>query len=98
MTSLKVAAGKPDLPCCRSGYRKERDWLGSNRHLHGFVESSAMNVGGPNAEGGSPPTKRLGVGGSIVVGARESRAHGEGSQLGGILTQINRMRTRRNLR
>ena len=37
--------------------------------------------------------KRMGVGGSIVVGGRESRLHGEGSQLVGISTQNNRMLT-----
>jgi hypothetical protein len=31
-------------------------------------------------EGCSPPVKRMGVGGVIVLGARESRVHGEGRQ------------------
>jgi hypothetical protein len=39
-----------------------------------------VNVGGPCGEGCSPPTKRMGVGAAIVVGARESRAQGEGRQ------------------
>jgi hypothetical protein len=36
-----------------------------------------VNVGGPCGEGSSPPVKRVGVGGVIVLGARESRVHGE---------------------
>jgi hypothetical protein len=39
-----------------------------------------MNVGGPYGELSSPAMKRMGVGGSIVVGGRESRPHGEGGQ------------------
>jgi hypothetical protein len=39
-----------------------------------------MNVGGPYGEGCSPPVKRMGVGAAIVLGARESRVHGEGRQ------------------
>jgi hypothetical protein len=31
-------------------------------------------------EGSSPPMKRVGVGAAIVLGARESRVHGEGRQ------------------
>jgi hypothetical protein len=38
-----------------------------NRHLNDLAESIAMNVGGPCVEGSSPPMKRTGVGGSIVV-------------------------------
>jgi hypothetical protein len=39
-----------------------------------------MNVGGPYAERCSPAMNHRGVGGSIVVGGRESRPQGEGSQ------------------
>jgi hypothetical protein len=52
-----------------------------------------MNVGGPYGEGCSPPMKRMGVGGPIVLGARESRVQGEGGQLVGISTQNSRMLT-----
>jgi hypothetical protein len=52
-----------------------------------------MNVGGLCVEGSSPPMKRTGVGGSIVVRGRESRLHGEGGQLVGISTQNSRMLT-----
>src|SRR5918998_185649 len=52
----------------------------ANRHLHDLAESIIMNVGGPCGEGCSPPMKRTGVGAAIVLGARESRVHGEGRQ------------------
>ena len=55
-----------------------------------------MNVGGPYVEGSSPPMKRMGVGGPIVVGGRENRPQGEGGQLVGISTQNNRMTTQGN--
>jgi hypothetical protein len=51
-----------------------------NRHLNYLVESINMNVGGfyQNAKVSSPPMTDRSVGGVIVVGARESRVHGEG--------------------
>jgi hypothetical protein len=52
-----------------------------------------MNVGGPCGEGCSPPVRRMGVGGPIVVRARESRVQGEGGQLVGISAQNSRMLT-----
>ena len=52
-----------------------------------------MNVGGPYAEGSSPPVKRMGVGAAIVLGARESRVQGEGRQ--GI--DVRRTNSRRSL-
>ena len=55
-----------------------------------------MNVGGPGGEGGSPPMTRLGVGGPIVVGARERRVQGEGGQLVGSSAQNHRMATQAN--
>jgi hypothetical protein len=70
----------PALPWPRSGYRRARDGLLANRHLHDLVEFILGNVGGPRVEVSSPPMKLVGVGGSIVLGARESRVHGEGSQ------------------
>ena len=53
-----------------------------NRHLSYFVESIFVNVGGSqqNAKESSPLMSVVRVGGFIVVGARESRVHGEGSQ------------------
>jgi hypothetical protein len=49
-----------------------------------------------DAKVSSPPMTSQGVGGVIVLGARESRLHGEGRQLGGISTHIHRMRTQGN--
>jgi len=78
--SPKVVSGKPVLPTDRSGFRDER--LGSpiSPRLHTSVEDIIVNVGGPCGEGCSPPVKRMGVGGVIVLGGRESRLHGEGRQ------------------
>ena len=50
-----------------------------NRHLNYFAESIFVNVGGSYLEMSSPSMKSKSVGGFIVVGARESRVHGEGS-------------------
>ena len=44
------------------------------------VEYTIVNVGGACGEGCSPLMKRMSVGGVIVLGARESRVHGEGRQ------------------
>jgi hypothetical protein len=54
--------------------------VGYNRHLNDLIESIAMNVGGPCVEGSSPPMKRTGVGGVIVLGGWENHLHGEGRQ------------------
>jgi hypothetical protein len=51
-----------------------------NHHLNGLNESVDVNVGGLHGEMSSPSMKRVSVGGSIVVGARESRVQGEGGQ------------------
>jgi hypothetical protein len=77
-TSQKDVIGKPELPGDRSGFRDER--LGSieSPHLRVSVEYIVVNVGGLCVEGSSPPVKRMGVGGVIVLGARESRVQGEG--------------------
>jgi hypothetical protein len=68
------------LPSSRLGYRKVRDGSTISPHLTTFAESIIMNVGGPSVERCSPAMNQRGVGGSIVLGARESRVHGEGSQ------------------
>jgi len=39
-----------ELPSGRSGYREERDGSKISHHLNTFVESIAMNVGGPYVE------------------------------------------------
>jgi hypothetical protein len=78
--SPKDDRGQPELPSVWSGYREERDGSIISRHLNTSVEYITVNVGGPCGEGSSPPAKRMGVGGVIVLGARESRVHGEGRQ------------------
>jgi len=79
-TSQKDVRGQPELPSDRSGFREER--LGSqiSPHLNTSVECTVVNVGGPCGEGSSPPVKRVGVGGVVVLGGRESRLQGEGRQ------------------
>jgi hypothetical protein len=79
-TSPKDISGKPEIPTDRSGFRKERIGLMISPHLRASVEYIAVNVGGPCGEGSSPPVKRMGVGGVIVLGGRESRLQGEGRQ------------------
>ena len=80
--SPKDVRDKLVIPPDWLGYRKERDWLGENRHLNDLVESTAMNVGGfgMDVKVSSPPMTSQSVGGVIVVGVRESRAQGEGGQ------------------
>ena len=53
-----------------------------NRHLNSLVEAFAGNVGGcpRNGKVSSPPKSWGSVGGFIVLGARERRVQGEGSQ------------------
>jgi hypothetical protein len=89
VTSPKDDEGQPELPFVWSGYREERDWSLISHHLHTSVRLDArkvsveyiiVNVGGPCVEGSSPPMKRRGVGGVIVLGGRESRLQGEGRQ------------------
>src|SRR5919106_355061 len=52
--SPKDVRGKLELSSDRLGYREEREWSYKNRHLNDLVESIAMNVGGPYAEGAVP--------------------------------------------
>jgi hypothetical protein len=53
-----------------------------NRRLQYLAEFISVNVGGlaQDAKASSPPMPELSVGGSIVLGARESRVQGKGSQ------------------
>src|SRR2546425_12532058 len=53
-----------------------------NRHLNYLVEFISVNVGGScqDVKASSLPMPDKSVGGVIVVGARESRVHGEGRQ------------------
>jgi len=77
-TSQKVALGKPDYPNVVRDTAKSGIGCFGNRYLSCLVESIFVNVGGLLAEASSPPVKQASVGGVIVLGARESRAHGEG--------------------
>lgn len=53
-----------------------------NRHLNYLAESIFVNVGEPREDdkGSSLPMPAVEVGGVILLGARESRVHGEGRQ------------------
>jgi hypothetical protein len=73
-------SGQPEIPADRSGYHEEWDWSDISRRLKAIVEYTIVNVGGSCGEGCSPLMKRMSVGGVIVLGARESRVHGEGRQ------------------
>jgi len=73
-------SGQPEIPADRSGYHEEWDWSDISRRLKATVEYTIVNVGGSCGEGCSPLMKRMSVGGVIVLGARESRVHGEGRQ------------------
>ena len=81
-SSPKDVSGKPEIPADRSGFRKERIGSQVSHHLRASVEYIVVNVGGSGMDGkvSSPPMTYQSVGGSIVVGARESRVHGEGGQ------------------
>jgi hypothetical protein len=91
--SPKNVRGQPEIPSDQSGFHEE--WHGSiiSHRLSVPAECIIVNVGGPYGEGSSPPMKRMGVGGVIVLGGRESRPHGEGRQLVGISKQNSRMLT-----
>ena len=78
--SLKDVSGKPDIPADRSGYREERDGSDVSHRLKVTAEGIRVNVGGLRAEVSSPPMNHVSVGAAIVLGARESRVHGEGRQ------------------
>jgi hypothetical protein len=72
----------PDLPCRRSGFRRERMGSSRSRRLNDSVESTVRNLRGPGplAKASSPLIADQGVGAAIVVGGRESRPQGEGRQ------------------
>jgi hypothetical protein len=76
----KAVRGTPEIPADRSGYREEREGSAVSHRLKGTGEGSGVNVGGPGGEGCCPPMKRMGVGGVIGLGARESCGRGAGRQ------------------
>jgi hypothetical protein len=67
-----------------------------NRHLNFLVESNDVNVGGSrrDAKASSLLMTVKSVGGSIVVGGRESRPQGEGNQFVARPEQTNRVLTK----
>jgi hypothetical protein len=81
-SSPKDVSGKPALPVDRLGFRDERFGSRISSHLRASVEYIIVNVGGSDMDVkvSSPPMTYQSVGAAIVVGARESRAHGEGRQ------------------
>ena len=91
--------GQPELPHDVRDTAKSGIGRRGNRHLKYLAEFIFVNVGGSyqNVKASSLPMSEMSVGGVIVLGARESRVHGEGPQLFGIPMQTNQMLTRRNL-
>ena len=84
-TSPKVSRGNLIYPVdVRDTAKSGIGYLG-NRHLNYLVESIFVNVGGSrqDVKASSLPMAAESVGGVIVLGARESRAHGEGRQFVG---------------
>jgi hypothetical protein len=81
-TSPKDEASNLNLPCLRSGFRKERLGSVGKRCLRYFVESLCVNVGGfyQDVKMSSPPMTDRSVGAVIVVGGWESQPQGEGRQ------------------
>ena len=77
-TSTKVEASH--LIYLASIWDSAKSGLGriENRHLNYLAEFIFVNLGGFYREVSSPPMNDRSVGGVIVVGARESRVHGEG--------------------
>jgi hypothetical protein len=80
-TSPKISLGKPDYPTDVRDTAKSGIGCMGNRHLNYLVEFIFVNVGGSSyrdAKASSLPMPNMSVGGVIVLGARESRVHGEG--------------------
>jgi hypothetical protein len=74
--------GKPEYPNDIWDTAKSGIGCMGNRHLNYLAEFIFMNVGGSywDAKASSLPMSDISVGGVIVLGARESRVHGEGRQ------------------
>jgi len=79
-TGVKVSLGKPDYPTDVRDTAKSGIGCNGNRHLHYLAEFIFVNVGGSyrDVKASSLPMPIMSVGGVIVLGARESRVHGEG--------------------
>ena len=85
-TSPKVSTGYLNYPADVRDTAKSGIGHNDNRHLNDLAESTFVNVGGlcRNVKASSLPMIGISVGGVIVLGARESLAHGEGRQFVGI--------------
>jgi len=81
-TLLPVSTGHLSYPVDARDTAKSGMGYVANRHLPSLVESIAVNVGGScqTAKASRPPMVSKSVGGFIVLGTRESRVQGEGSQ------------------
>jgi hypothetical protein len=81
-TNLPVSTGHLPYPVGARDTAESGRGHVANRHLPPLGESIAVNVGGScqTAKASRPPRVGTSVGGFIVLGARESRAQGEGSQ------------------
>ena len=82
VTTSPVSTGHLSYPVGARETAKSGMGYVANRHLPSLVESIAVNVGGScrTAKVSRPPIVGTSVGGFIVLGARESRVQGEGSQ------------------
>ena len=74
----KDEASNLEIPCLRSGFRKERLGSFGNRCLRYFVECIGVNVGGLLVEVSSPPMKPALRRRPHSSRGRESRLQGEG--------------------
>ena len=82
----KVVAGHLNYPATVRDTVKNGIGCERNRHLNHLAESINVNKGGSHGDAKecSHPMSGVSVGATIVVRARESRVHGEGSQSVGI--------------
>lgn len=82
---LKAVVGHLKYPTTVRDTAKSGIGCERNRHLNYLAESIKVNVGDSqqNVKESRPPMSVVRVGATIVVRARESRVHGEGSQFVG---------------
>jgi len=80
ITSSKISLGKPEYPNDVRDTAKSGIGCTGNHHLNYLAEFIFVNVGGSyqDVKVSSLPMTDTSVGGVIVLGARESRVHGEG--------------------
>ena len=82
VTTSAVSTGYLPYPVDTRDTAKSGRGQVANRHLPSLVESISVNVGGSchHTKVSRPPRGGTSVGGFIVLGARERRVQGEGSQ------------------